>query len=577
MPSRSGNAAVRQTATLLVRETTLLIALWGIIWITYFLHSHRFGLYEDDWYRIAKVVDYSANDLFSLIEHNFSSFALSQGRPFHPSLIESAAFVGFRLGGLWCVYCIAFALLATSCTLFYFLLRRMFGLRFALFGALAFATFPADTTRPFLTHALGLEPSLIFFLIAMHLYLSHRSAASYLTIFISLLTYETVFPVFLIAPLCTRSKQAEYLRHAAIMACLFLLVISVHAISGTVRTGHADVGLSNVLLPIFNMILGPITCLAMYGYRPIYVLGNLSIERALIVLMIIGLAGAVIYLVAPPIRRDGVGWNRPERLRPVIIGTLMLVAAYLLTVTTVGVAVAGRGTRVHFAAVLGASIVCAWLCCTLLDRYGSGKGLGIILGLFALLVGFGLDIQNDYVLAWQEQQGFWSEFAKLCPDLDDGVVIFVEPTGLRDTRQLLFLRHDLTGVPDSRQIKSLDIMYDILPELYKFPATWAAPPRVYRLPRNWQNRIFLGDQSLRVTSIEAGNSYAPDERAVPADKVIFLSTGNERLSRLATLPNPMGGEVWLKHLPASFSRLQDTGIDRYLFVDRPASFLAGGQ
>jgi hypothetical protein len=176
-----------------------------------------------------------------------------------------------------------------------------------------------------------------------------------------------------------------------------------------------------------------------------------------------------------------------------------------------------------------------------------------------------MNVQSDYVVGWKEEQGFWSTVEQLCPDIDDGTVIFVEPTGLRDTRQLLFLRSDLTGVPNTRQIKSLDSLYDVLPEIFKFPPSWT-PPRVYRLPLNWRDNIFAGQGKLRVLSIEEGFSYVPTGAEVSSSRVIFLETKNGTLTRLGTLRDQAGTELELKSVPTLLPRLEETAIGRYLLL-----------
>jgi hypothetical protein len=147
-------------------------------------------------------------------------------------------------------------------------------------------------------------------------------------------------------------------------------------------------------------------------------------------------------------------------------------------------------------------------------------------------------------LGWQEQRGFWTDLVALCPSLEDGDVILVEPTGLRDTRLLLFLRSDRTGIPETRQIKSLDLLYGVLPDLYDFPPEWKEPPRVYRLPLNWEEKIFAGGDEFRPLSIEAGYSYVPDSNGtVRASHVIFLDTRNGRLTRRNSILNRLDGEL----------------------------------
>ncbi len=348
-----------------------------------------------------------------------------------------------------------------------------------------------------------------------------------------------------------------------------------------------------MLLGCLNVVLGPVTCLAMYVYRPIETTLELTAHEAGILLVFFSATTIVIVMWLFPrnhlemiLERFGtvrtIYQPKLDSSRVLLLGFAMLIAAYPLTLTTTGIAVSGRGTRVHAAAIIGASILCAWACSAILSRPRSKNGKLLtgfaVAGFFTLLLGSGLVVQRDYVLGWQEQRGFWTDLVRLCPDLSDGDVIFVEPTGLRDTRQLLFLRKELTGVPDTRQIKSLDILYDVLPAIYTFPSSWRNPPRVYRLPLDWEKRIFAGGDRLRILTIEEGFSYFPaTEVTVPSSKVIFIDTRNGQLTRRYSLLNvDSGQELQLKHDSDQPTPLQKGSAYRYLIMppdQHPAPYL----
>jgi hypothetical protein len=86
----------------------------------------------------------------------------------------------------------------------------------------------------------------------------------------------------------------------------------------------------------------------------------------------------------------------------------------------------------------------------------------------------------------------------------------------------------------------------MLPGIFDMPASWRDPPRVYRLPINWKEQIFLGDNRLKIISIEAGYAYSlPANASAPSSKVIFLDTEGGRLTRLTILINAKSGERML--------------------------------
>lgn len=557
-------------------STKVVLAL--VIWIAHFLHSARFGLYEDDWYRVPKAMEIDWHGLWALIRVGFTSGA-SQGRPLHPAFIYFFSFVGFKCGGLHSVYVISSVVLFVNALLFQSLLIKAFhDHRFAFLGALAFCVFPADTTQPFLTHGLGLQPAITLLLISFHCYLAGRIKTSYLVILLALFTYETPFLVFAAAPLLRPRLKNGMLKHSAILGGILLSVIILRAV--TAETRVSQIGARDVLLGCLNVVSGPIVCLAMCVYRPVETLGRLTWQDVSIVSVCI--LALICIFIAPfggdetnvRAARDTAGTcvGQPKSIerRRLLFGLAALMLAYPLTLTTTGFAVAGRGTRAHTSAIVGASVLFAWTCSCLLSlpvrKVWKYAPVLFVACSYGLLIGFGLRVQRDYVLGWQEQHRFWIDLVALCPSLEDGDVILVEPRGLRDTRQLLFFRKDLTGIPDTRQIKSLDTLYDVLPELYDFPAEWREPPRVFRLPLNWEGKLFYGDDELRLLTIEAGYSYFPDTRStVQASHVIFLDTGEGHLTRRSFIRDVGTGELLhLKSDSGSPAKIAKTPFFRYL-------------
>lgn len=537
----------------------ILILLAITTWIAHFWHSASFGLYEDDYTRVPRVMSITWLELWDLILNQSSA----QGRLLHDGLIYLFSFLGLKLGGLDVVYWIGYTIVTVNVFLFYLLLKQMFGKQsFAIIGALAFSLFPADTTQPFLTHSLGAQPSLTFLLIALHFYFSERRKLSYLVILGSLFCYEPIFPVFLAAPLLKKKWNArlirELLSHAVVLGVIIVGVATLRKVMGEGRVSGS--GLFEVMLLVGNPIVGPITSMSMFVYRPIETL--LKLNGELLILLPLCFAGFTWILFKLKFARMDDSFrltnrsnNRvfrtlklPESFnsfsRPVVLGLIMLVLAYPLTLTTLGFSTSGRGTRVHMAAVVGASILCACICSAILHiaaaRHKKRLATLGLAGFFALLVGFGLTVQHDYKMSWEHQRAFWTDLIELCPDLNDGTVIFVEPTGLRDNRQLLFLRQELTGVPDTRQIKSLEILGEILSEIYTFPDDWEHPPEVYRLPIRWQGKILTEDNLFRTISMndvgEGENvplalQRKKFQRQVDSSNVIFLETKSGQLTR----------------------------------------------
>ncbi len=574
----------------------ILVVLALTTWMAHFWHSASFGLYEDDFGRFANVMGIAWLELWDLILNE----SFGQGRPLHDGLIYLFLFLGLKSGGLHVVYWFGYAIVTINSFLFYLLLKRMFANEgFAIIGALAFCLFPADTTQPFLTHSLGVQPSLSLLLIALLFYLSERKKLSYLVILVSLFAYEPIFPVFLTAPLLKKKWDSrlirEWLSHAVVLGAIIVGVVILRKVIGEGRVSHFSI--LEVILLVGNPIVGPITSMSMFVYRPIETLLKLNGELLLLLpLCFVGFIWLLSRLKLAPMgdafrltTRFESRVLRPLKIpeafnnfaKPVAIGLIMLVLAYPLTLTTLGFSTSGRGTRVHAAAVVGASILCACICSAILfaaSKYGK-KRLAILglAGFFALLIGFGLRVQQDYQLMWQYQRGLWTDIIRLCPDITEGTVIFVEPTGMRDTRQKIPFR-ERRGVPDTRQIKANEwnLPY-ILDQIYQFPDDWTIPPRVYRLQSRWQEKILSDDNLFKVS---AAVPYTIDsKRRVNSSNVILLETKNGKLTR-RTEPLIIDGQQFrLKGKSASrLPPFQKGYLYDYLiqdFNEEPIDYLIG--
>ena len=462
--------------------------------------SVHFGLYEDDYTRIPRALGMSAAELGQAVMSAFTTFS-DHGKPLHPSLINTLAFVAGKLDGLGAAYVLGYLLFTLNTCLFFTLLARLAPPPLALFGSLAYALFSADTSQALLTHALGLQPSLTFLLCAAHCYLSGRKPLAYVLALLILINYETPFLVFLAVPLLQRDWNKtlfkELVRHTLIIMGLLVGVALVRLVWGEGRVAELSF-LDLLTVPLSHMLIGPLVALGTYLYRPLQALQGVTLLRGLAMLLAFGLFGWIFARLPRPV----LAWEEAEPRRRVIsadlrrlyqlglAGLYMLVLAYPLTFTVRAYAISGRDTRVHFAAVLGAALLIGCACTLLLavaDRWRwSWLARSALALLFALLVGYGLVVQEDYVAAWEAQKTFWSHVLPLAPDLQDGTVILVEPE----------------GVPRSRQIGANTWTTPrLLQEIYQFPADWQRPPRAYLLEPGWQSYLVAENGKFRLDRI----------------------------------------------------------------------------
>jgi hypothetical protein len=539
------------------RGTTLL-AFAGIallVGVAHFLHASRFGLYEDDYHWVSPALEQTGNDLF---DHLSSALHASHGRPLAAVLFAVLPFLGERLGELPGMYWVAFLIVALNACLFFLLLRRLSDEALLVAaGTLAFCLFPADTTQAFLTHAFSLQLSLTLLLTAFHLYLSRRRVVSYLAAGLTLLCYETFFPVFLAAPLLGRrddSRRRDLGRHVAILVSMLVVVFLVRRVAGEGRV--AGIGVKEIVLAAFNLVLGPGLVIGSFAYRPIEALhAALVPDWELVGIWILGLAAFGILLTRLGAPSDSGGFpsctlvdgpalriavseplHRLGRLAGAAV--VMFFLAYLLTLSEPAYALIGRATRVHAAAILGCSLLigcCAAAVGRLAPRVWPRRFAGAALALlFASLLAACLKVQHDYREAWRDQRTFWSDVVRLVPDLEDGTVVLADCSSLPGRRPLS--AYSITGVLSLPQIHALSWSVPIvLRQLYRFPPAWRHPPTVFQLYPDWRVTGGLESGTLRLTSRLVGSLPAGDnQRSVPARDVVILEAEGGRLARRLT-------------------------------------------
>jgi hypothetical protein len=490
----------------IIKKIWPFILLAVLIWVVRFWHCAGFGLYEDDYNMVSRGMAMSAEELWKAITTAFQRF--EGGKPFHASIVYLLSFVGEKIGGLFALYWIGYLFITLNIFLFYTFLRRLGLDTFAFLGAIAYALYSADTTQTFLTLTLGLQPSTTFLLLAMLSYLSGRRLLSYILISGVLLTYEVPYPVFLAIPLLKKrwdkSLVMEIVKHGLVLGGILGLFILTRYLVGEPRI--MSLGFPEIItVPIKQMIQGPYMSLRSFIHRPYQTLRAMDGELVIVMTLSFLFFSLVFSRLKLDIRVDVLclvhsirSLNRnvvknwiQKRISPIelsteqrtflrlgVTGLVMLILAYPFTFTVSALVVSGRNTRVHAAAILGASILCAcvtWLILHVTATYGR-RWIGslVLAGYFALLVGYGFVVQNEYTLAWQYQQEFWTELLPLIPDIEEGTVVLVDPSGLKDTIQI------------GANFWNLPRMLD---QIYQFPTDWDEPPRVYRLVPDWRKYL----------------------------------------------------------------------------------------
>ena len=530
--------------------------LMGLLWVARYFHSASFGLYEDDFTFVPNAIAMSPGELGDFISTYIVNL-YGHGRPLSNILISLLSNIGWGIGGLRAIYMFGFLIEALNITIFFLLLRRITPNKVALLGGIAYALFSADTTQAYLTHSLGLQPSMTLLLLGFHAYLSHLYFVTYLLAAGILFTYETPFTVLFAAPLLeTKWDKAWAKRGVRHLLILGLLLVG----GGVLRIAIDDdrvlgLGLADTVgQPILRILQGPVVALGSYLYRPVELLLSRSREGWIVAGIAMLLMVAVIGLI---LRRREKDLSKRDLLTLAAAGLAILALAYPLAFTTRVTAISGRETRAHLAAAPGAAILIAAGASFLLSRFKRRElrwmSIGAVAAVFALVLGFGFVVQRDYQRAWEYQREFW---AALIPEISDavgGTTVLVEPSGLRDT---LHIGANTWNLPR------------ILNQIYELPEEWDAPPNVIRLQRDWSDHLVAANGLFRLNTVTA---MMPSSLAnnIPSSTAVWIETDSGSPSRRTVSLDIDGSVHFLKPITERDLQLYPKGILYEILFDDP--------
>ena len=525
--------------------TFLTIAL--ITWIAHFWYFNHLGLYEDDYAFIGNILTMDFSRFVDSVKN--MNLAFFQGRVVGFNILFFSAYFAGKLGGLPLIYISAYLLALTNNILFYLFLQRLWNQPiFVLTGTLAFTLFPADNTRAFLTH-IHILPAITFLLLAFLSYLNDKKIWSYLLITASFLSYETCFLLFITAPFLTKKPQSEIfkelIKHLFILGTIFLVVLILRKLTGDSRVGDLDIAVA-ISTPIRQIITGPFVCLGTFFYRPWQTLHNLGGELLIFVPLSLLM---LLWLFLQNFRFSGLdsGENWPIIKQLSLLGISLLFLAYPLTFTVPATLISGRDSRVHAAAVVGASIlggILGYLIVYLANSYRQKNLAALLLATyFSLLVGFGIIVQQQNKLSWKYQQAFWADVIQLAPDLSDGQVILVDAPSLPWGSQLYPFAWSMPSV---------------VGQLYQFPWQWKNVPKLYKLNPDWQLKIAANGEIALNNDNGLLFFYYPWEpaRQVKTSEIILLQEKDGKLVRTTT-PIVAGAKKF------SFKPLTNSTIDSF--------------
>lgn len=411
------------------------LALTATAFLAHFLHFRHFGLYEDDYWSIANTYNCSFHQLGVIAHYDFRYWPT--GRPLNHLLPSVLSVVGYRLGGLPAMYLIAAAWLSLNGILVYSIARRFLSMRAALVAGIAYLVFPADTTKELLIHVSHIQGAMTFLLLGLLLWLSGgwKQVLSYPVAALSLLSYETAFIGFLLAPLLVHASKPErrwrrWLVHGITCGAILFAIAIIRVKTGDSRSvAVLDEPLMDAWRSLSSMVLGPLTDLWAYVHAGYTGMAHVSGVAALSWLGI--LLPVIVYWRAAR-RATDTGETTGTALGPLATAcAITWAASYALTLVNYPpTQVIGRLTSTHIAAGWPVALLCGCGCEALMRHRQKLTALWVaaLAGALMLLLAYTQYVQRQYMHAWSHEKAFWRQVLALCPDVDAHTSIIV--TGL---------------------------------------------------------------------------------------------------------------------------------------------------
>lgn len=423
-----------------------LIVIALTVFLAHFSLARGFGLYEDDYWAVAPHLAQRPAELWPLLVRCFTAWP--QGRPLNHFLPPLLAAVGTQLGGLLGAYALAAAWLALNATLVFLVVRRLLSPTAALAAAVAYAVFPADSTKVFLVHAAHVQGAMTFFLLGAWLWLRGGPArvVSYPVAALTLLSYETAFLPFLPLPLLAgaahRRSAAAWIRHALGCVVVVGVVGGLRLVQGESRVLDAAGRLGQMLWRSFSSLgLGPWTSGRMLlrsipaGWRGADLQGVVSaaLFAAAMGIALVVLAGKGSRAAEPsgitPLEAGGAGDDPPLSWTVVLVaGVITWSVSYALTLLNYPpTQTIGRLTSTHVAAGWGMALILASLV-EGVHRRAPLSSLAVLVSVLSCWVLYQHGIQRQYVEAWSLEKKFWRQVLTLVPEAGPGWTVLVDGT-----------------------------------------------------------------------------------------------------------------------------------------------------
>jgi hypothetical protein len=527
----------------------------AIAWVANYLYFTRFGLYEDDWFYAGWAFVFPVNETLRILWGVLTHPAGTQGRPLQFAFNWGLPLFGVVLDSFAANYVVGFLLFAASAAMLYRVLRHRFSNLVAALATLLFVLSPLHTLRQFLNGQYGFGPAFLCVFGAIRLYQRGRRGWAWALAPLSLLAYESIFFLFLGAPLFVRGRTFRgrgwrWLAHGGVCAVMVGLYFAARKFLLQESRVAALPGADSLLGPVLREWAAcTFRCSATYYYAARRALLASGVEPWL---WLAPALVAVLWLLAKEWRRLTPSGRRlalwlAAAGRPVAAGCAWLALGYA-TAYFFGLLTAGRFpytdrmTRISVAASAGSSLMVAGVLAGALRaaRGGWVRALAVlaVCVLFSVCFVYSFLIQLDYAEDWRAQ-------------LDDvGQIMALTPDARADTFILLRLPSVAPALPGEPGIGQDKTAFDNV-FAYIFEGGRDAAPKLFIvMTDDWVRYLKRQpDGLMRWTEPDFPGRWYPLSAPFRADRFVRLEKlSNGRIVRRAE-PVTIDG-VDLHHAPA---------------------------
>jgi hypothetical protein len=445
----------------------------GVCFLANYVLSGGFGLYEDDYSYTLPALTWTWSDFLHELRETLVQWA--QARPIGNAGNALLAYLTGRFSSLQVAYLAGWLMLTVNGVLIQRLLAPLLGYFPSAIAALVYVVYPVDASKILLSHRAILHLAMTQLLVSLWLFQRGRLVWSYALALGTILTYESFFLPFIVAPfLCVeahRRNAVAVIRHVAIFGAMAGTVLGARYLFGEERaallvTSAHQQATRIALAPVF----GAGTALRAILLRPL----DVVLSGSAWALALAACASALLWAVLP--RADAAPRTEeapvPRRVWWLaLLGLCALAFSYVLAFRVhyyPPIMSIGRLSGVHAAGAFGASLLIGSLTAALSMSERRRRRVRMVCAIWlGFLVAYGVHVQYaEYLTSWRLQGDLWRAIVRESRDADDGTVIVLDGSvGALRTSGFVTINSVLAD-PSA------------LPRWLTVPPTWRTPPIV---------------------------------------------------------------------------------------------------